>query len=87
MSLPSNLRDTTELEQMTHEVRVSSTDAGAFQWQAGVFYSNIKRNYSQRAAHAGVRQPSWGDPVLQAGRRTKRFNGFSREETHRTTPN
>ena len=47
-NLPSNLRDTTELEQMTHEVRVSSTDDSAFQWQAGVFYSNINRDYSQR---------------------------------------
>ncbi len=46
--LPSNLRDTTGIEQMTHEVRLSSTDDSAFQWQAGVFYSNIKRNYSQR---------------------------------------
>ena len=51
--LPSNLRDTTELEQMTHEVRVSSTDAGPFQWQAGVFYSNIKRDYSQRLPTPG----------------------------------
>ena len=51
--LPSNLRDTTELEQMTHEVRVTSTDDSAFQWQAGVFYSNIKRNYSQRLPTPG----------------------------------
>ena len=53
-TLQSNLRDATELEQMTHEVRVSSTDAGAFQWQAGVFYSNIKRDYSQRLPTPGV---------------------------------
>ena len=53
VSLPSNLRDTTELEQMTHEVRVNSTDAGPFQWQAGVFYSNIKRDYSQRLPTPG----------------------------------
>ena len=52
-SLPGNLRDTTELEQMTHEVRVASTDAGPFQWQAGVFYSNIKRDYSQRLPSPG----------------------------------
>lgn len=51
--LPSNLRDTTEVEQMTHEVRVASTDAGPFQWQAGVFYSNIKRDYSQRLPTPG----------------------------------
>ena len=52
-NLPGNLRDTTELEQMTHEVRVASTDAGPFQWQAGVFYSNIKRDYSQRVPSPG----------------------------------
>ena len=52
--LPSNLRDTTELEQMTHEVRVASTDTSPLQWQAGVFYSNIKRDYAQR-----VPTPGW----------------------------
>ncbi len=60
--LPSNLRDTTELEQMTHEVRVSSTDAGPFQWQAGVFYSNIKRDYSQR-----LPTPGWDLSHEEAG--------------------
>ena len=65
--LPSNLRDATELEQMTHEVRVSSTDAGPLQWQAGVFYSNIKRDYSQRlptpgwdAAFVAAESPAFG---------------------------
>ena len=53
VSLPSNLRDATELEQMTHEVRVSSTDDGPLQWQAGVFYSKIKRDYSQRVPTPG----------------------------------
>ena len=61
----SNLRDTTELEQMTHEVRVSSTDDSPFQWQAGVFYSNIKRNYSQRLPMPGY--DAVLDPVLHAG--------------------
>ena len=71
VSLPSNLVDTTELEQMTHEVRVSSTDAGAFQWQAGVFYSNIKRNYSQRVPTPGY-DSHWGEPYLPVITR----NGF-----------
>ena len=53
VSLPSNLRDTTELEQMTHEVRVSSSDDSALKWQAGAFYSNIKRDYSQRLPTPG----------------------------------
>ena len=61
----SNLRDTTELEQMTHEVRISSTDAGPFQWQAGVFYSNIKRDYSQRLPMPGY--DAVLDPVIHAG--------------------
>ena len=65
MSLPSNLRTPPELEQMTHEVRVSSTDAGPFQWQAGVFYSNIKRNYSQRLPTPGY--DAVLDPVPHAG--------------------
>ncbi len=60
--LPSNLRDTTGIEQMTHEVRVSSTDDSAFQWQAGVFYSNIKRDYSQR-----LPTPGWDRTYVNAG--------------------
>ena len=62
---PSNLRDTTEVEQMTHEVRVSSNDDSAFQWLAGIFYSNIKRNYSQRLPTPGY--DAVLDPVLHAG--------------------
>ena len=50
---PSNLRDTTDLEQMTHELRLSSNDEGAFQWLAGVFYSDVERDYSQRLPTPG----------------------------------
>ncbi|MXZ47897.1 MAG: TonB-dependent receptor [Candidatus Dadabacteria bacterium] len=50
---PSNLRDTTDLEQMTHELRLSSSDNGAFQWLAGVFYSDVERDYSQRLPTPG----------------------------------
>ena len=50
---PSNLRDTTNLEQMTHELRVSSSDDSTLQWLAGVFYSNVERNYSQRLPTPG----------------------------------
>ena len=74
--LPSNLRDTTELEQMTHEVRLSSTAAGPFQWQAGVFYSNIKRNYSQR-----LPTPGWdlthGNAGSPLGALENSRNGFN----------
>ena len=50
---PSNLRDTTDLEQMTHELRLSSSDDSAFQWLAGVFYSDVERDYSQRLPTPG----------------------------------
>ena len=50
---PSNLRDTTDLEQMTHELRLSSSDDNALQWLAGVFYSDVERDYSQRLPTPG----------------------------------
>ena len=46
--IPANLRDTTDLKQMTHELRLSSDDDSALQWLAGVFYANVERDYSQR---------------------------------------
>ncbi len=75
VNLPSNLLDTTELEQMTHEVRVSSTDDGAFQWQAGVFYSNIKRDYSQRVPTPGY------DSYWDAAKRMATLNGFAVQDS------
>ena len=50
---PSNLRDTTDLKQMTHELRLNSSDDRALQWLAGVFYSNVERDYSQRLPTPG----------------------------------
>ena len=50
---PSNLRDTTDLGQMTHELRLSSNDDGALHWLAGVFYSDVERDYSQRLPTPG----------------------------------
>ena len=50
---PSNLRDTTDLEQMTHELRLSSSDDSKLQWLAGVFYSDVERDYSQRLPTPG----------------------------------
>ena len=76
VGLPSNLVDTTELEQMTHEVRVASTDDSPFQWQAGVFYSNIKRNYSQRVPTPGY-DSYWGPPYLPA----ITLNGFDVQDS------
>ncbi len=61
VNLPSNLRDTTNLEKMTHELRFSSNNDGALQWLAGVFYSNSNRAYSQRYP-----MPGW-DSVYNRG--------------------
>lgn len=45
--LPSNLRDTTKVEQYTQELRLSSNGDGPFQWVVGGFYSKTDRFYQQ----------------------------------------
>ena len=75
VSLPSNLRDTTDVEQMTHEIRFSSNNKSAFQWLAGVFYSNINRAYSQRLPTPGYDVVI--DTTLGAGTSDAARNGFS----------
>ena len=75
VSLPSNLRDTTDVEQMTHEIRFSSNNDNAFQWLAGVFYSNINRAYSQRLPTPGY--DAVIDTTLGAGTSDAARNGFS----------
>jgi len=74
--LPANLRDTTDLEQMTHELRFSSEDGGPIQWVVGAFFSQLDRIYGQR-----VPTPGWdafyaaaGSPALGALRAFD--NGF-----------
>ena len=51
--LPSNLRDTTDLKQMTHEVHFASNNESMIQWLAGVFYSNTDRDYGQKLPTPG----------------------------------
>src|SRR4051794_40665595 len=53
MALPSNLRDTTKLNQFTQELRFASTSGGPFQWVFGGFYSNADRTYHQRLPTPG----------------------------------
>lgn len=52
-ALPSNLRDTTDYESITQEVRLSSNHGGPLQWVAGVFYSDNTRDYAQRLPTPG----------------------------------
>ena len=52
-TLPSNLRDTTDLKTWTQELRLASTGSGPFQWLIGGFYSDIDRFYRQRLPTPG----------------------------------
>ena len=45
--LPANLRDTTDLKQMTHEVHFRSNNESMVQWLGGFFYSKTDRDYRQ----------------------------------------
>ena len=55
--LPSNLRDTTDLKQMTHEVHFASNNESMLQWLGGVFYSKTDRDYGQRLPTPGYDAP------------------------------
>lgn len=72
--LPSNLRDTTELEQFTQEVRLSSNSTAPLQWLVGAFYSDTERVYAQRLPTPGY--DAFTDAVLGAGTSAAVANGF-----------
>jgi len=72
--LPSNLRDTTTVEQLTQEVRLSSNTEGAFDWLVGGFYSDTDRIYAQRLPTPGY--DAFTDAVLGAGTSAAVANGF-----------
>ncbi len=55
--LPSNLRDTTKLNQFTQEVRLASTGNGPVQWVLGGFLSDVDRFYKQRLPTPGYDNP------------------------------
>ncbi len=83
--LPSNLLDTTEVEQFTQELRLSSNNDGRFQWLAGVFYSDTDRVYAQRLPTPGydaaqdataARVNGDGDPDTDIPTAAEAANGF-----------
>ena len=77
--LPSNLRDTTDLKQMTHEVHFSSNNESMLQWLAGVFYSNTDRDYGQRLPTPGY--DAAVDALLGKERHDGLRNGFPDTDT------
>lgn len=72
--LPSNLRDTTDLEQFTQEIRLSSSSDSRLQWVVGAFYSDTERSYAQRLPTPGYDEVT--DLVLGAGTSAAVANGF-----------
>lgn len=80
VSLPSNLLDTTEVEQYTYEVRLTSTASGPLQWVAGVFYSDTEREYSQRLPTAGY--DAFYDAVNGAGASAAAANGYGTDSPY-----
>jgi len=73
--LPSNLRDTTALEQTTAELRFASNTDGPLQWVVGFFYSDMQREYAQRLPTPG--SATWTDYTLGAGTSAAVANGYT----------
>lgn len=74
VTLPSNLRDTTDLKTFTQELRLASDYDGPFQWLLGAFYSDVKRDYRQRLPTPGY--DAFTDATLGAGTSAAVANGF-----------
>jgi iron complex outermembrane receptor protein len=71
--LPSNLRDTTDLEQYTHEFRIASNSGEKFNWLVGAFYSDVEREYAQRLPTPG--HDAVSDAVLGEGTAEGSYGG------------
>lgn len=74
INLPSNLRDTTAMQQWTQEIRLGSTGSAPFQWVIGGFYSNVNRKYEQRLPTPGY--DAYVDAALGGGTSVAVANGF-----------
>ena len=72
--LPSNLRDTTDLETWTGEARLASDNDSPFQWLAGLFYAKVDRVYAQRLPTPGY--DAFTDARFGAGTSVAVANGF-----------
>ncbi|MBA6411798.1 TonB-dependent receptor [Parahaliea sp. F7430] len=75
--LPSSLNDVTDLEQWTHEFRVASNSEGPINWVAGVFYSDVDREYNQRLPTPGHDAATIRSGVLGDTLPSETMNGFA----------
>jgi len=74
VQLASNLRDTTEVNNFSQELRLASTGEGPLQWVAGAFYSKVERTYNQRLPTPGY--DAYTDARFGAGTSAAVANGF-----------
>jgi iron complex outermembrane recepter protein len=72
--LPSNLRDTTDLESFSQEVRLATNSDGPMNFVAGAFYSSVNRFYRQRLPTPGY--DAFTDARFGAGTSAAVANGF-----------
>ena len=75
LTLPSNLRDTTDLKQTTFELRASSNSDSEWQWLFGVFRSKVDRDYQQALPTPGYDAET--DAVFGAGTSAAVANGIA----------
>ncbi len=78
--LPSNLRDTTDFEQFTGELRFSSNTEGPWQWLVGVFYADNSRFYRQRLPTPGY--DAFLDAAMGPGTAESFRNGFDADSPY-----
>ena len=74
VATPSNLRDTTEIEQFTQEVHVASASEARLQWLVGAFYTDLRRDYAQRLPTPGY--DALVDAAFGAGVSAGSMNGY-----------
>ncbi len=78
--LPSNLRDYTDVEQDTFELRFASNGDGDLNWVAGAFYSDTTRNYAQRLPTPGY--DFYTDQVFGEGTSAAVSNGYEADSPY-----
>jgi len=76
IAMPSNLLDTTTVEQTTLELRFASNDDGPLQWVAGAFWSDTDRVYTQRLPTPGYSAATDASPEFYEGFYNDTINGY-----------